>query len=180
MRKSAGDNITFQPLYHCCIHSHRKTYPNKAVEKEKAAWPSKGQGPDKAMIKVPTTWTSRRGRPGQSTEGGHRVCNRGSGTRTAGGQQEDSRRTPGGPEKDTGLASVARGRQQQEENWRTRDKKRTMGGPARPEDKRRTRPGHRARTQSSGARPATLASAFFLRTPAVNCWGGNQQSGHGD
>ena len=137
MRKSAGDNITFQPLYHCCIHSHRKTYPNKAVEKEKAAWPSKGQGPDKAMIKVPTTWTSRRGRPGQSTEGGHRVCNRGSGTRTAGGQQEDTRRTREGhrvsqrgqrtaaaggeledkrQEEDNGRTSAARG-QEEDKTW---------------------------------------------------------------
>ena len=95
MRKSEGD-ITSLSLYHCFIHSHTKTYPDKAVEKEQAAWPSREQGPDKAVIKGPTTCTSKTGRPGQRTRAGHRVCNRG--TRTAGGDQDDTH---------TGFASAA-------------------------------------------------------------------------
>ena len=81
MRRSDGD-ITFQSLYHCCIHIHMNTYPDKAVETGKTAWTSRGQAPDTVVIKGSTRWTSRTGRPGQRTKGGHGVCNRG--TRTAG------------------------------------------------------------------------------------------------
>ena len=56
MRKSEGD-IKFETLHHCCIHSHTKTYLDKAVDKEKAAWPSNGQGPGKAVVKGPPTRT---------------------------------------------------------------------------------------------------------------------------
>ena len=84
MINSEGD-ITFQVLHHGCIRSHAKTYPDKALEKERAAWPSRGQGPDEAVRKG-TTWTSRTRRtqvlqlgtrrtPGQKE--GHRVRQRG-------------------------------------------------------------------------------------------------------
>ena len=58
--------------HHCCIHSRKKkTNPDKAVEKDEkgqTAWPSRGQGPDKALIIGPTTWTSRTHIPGGGKE----------------------------------------------------------------------------------------------------------------
>ena len=52
--------------------------------------------------------------------------------------------------------SVARaGQRGQEDNSRTKE--------GQQQDKRRTRPGHRARPQSSGARPVSVASSFYLR-----------------
>ena len=44
------------------------SYPDKAVEIGQTAWPSRGQGPDKAVIERLITWTSRTGRPGQTTK----------------------------------------------------------------------------------------------------------------
>ena len=43
MRK-ANDDLNFGMLHHCCIHSHTKTYSDKAVEKGK---PKRGQGKDR-------------------------------------------------------------------------------------------------------------------------------------
>ena len=101
---------------------------------------NQGQGPDKVVIKGSTTSTSRTGRPGQRRKGGHGVCNCGR------GQQG----TPGGP---TGFANVA---------TRSRRfmgmgaaKRRTRGG--RDPD---TEPSHRARPQSSGARPVSVAGVL--------------------
>ena len=105
----------------------------------------------------------------RTTTGGHRVGQRGQ--RTKAGPQEE----------DTGLASAARG-QQQDICKRQEDKRRTRGWPARPEDNSRTTPSTRGtrggqgedktRTQRSGARPATVASSFFQeRTPTVDCLG---------
>ena len=69
------------------------------------------------------------------------------GQRTTAGQLLQA---PGGPEEDTGLASAARG--QKEDNCKHQQHNRT------------------SRTQRPGARPATVASSFFLeRTPTVNC-----------
>ena len=146
-RRSDGD-IAFRTLCHCCIRSHMKTYPDKAVEIGETAWPSRGQAPNKTVIKGPTTWTSRTGRPGQTTKEGHGVC--ACGTRTAGNTRrtedhrvrkpDDKNRTKGGEEdkRRTG------GRQGQEKG-----KRRTRAGQKAEEDKT----GHRAGPQSSGAGP---------------------------
>ena len=102
------------------------------MEKEKAASPSRGQGPDKAVIK-----SRQRGQAGQAnlgrTRGGHRVCHHS--TRTAGGDQDTQgsqkwplggrRTTPGGPEKDTGFASMVRG--EHEDNRRTTPEHQVQG-----------------------------------------------------
>ena len=96
----------------------------------------------------------------QTTEPGHRVHGR--------GHKKDKRRTRR-QEEDTEPSQ----RGQQEED-KTDNKRRTRPGHrARPQssrgqenDKRRTRPGHRAgpqRPQSSGARPVSVASSIFLR-----------------
>ena len=62
MRKSE-DDIKFEKLYHCCIHSHKKGYPDKAVEKGKA-----GHGSERLVIEGPTTRTSRTDRPGEGLD----------------------------------------------------------------------------------------------------------------
>ena len=192
MRRSDGDT-TFQSQYHCCIHSHMKAYPDKGVEIGKTAWPSRGQGPDKAAIKGPQC-----GQAGLDKVQIKRRT-RGLGTRTAGGHHNDPQQAwpleAGG-----GQCLPARPEDgQQENNWRTREKKRTRGGqekdkmtrggregqkykrrtqgwPAQPEDnslqdERRTRPGHKGRTQSSGRGQPAWPAPFFLReNPAVNCF----------
>ena len=119
VRRSDGD-IAFRSLCHSCIHSHMKTYPDKAVEIGKTAWPSRGQAPGKTVIDGPTTWTSRTGRPGPTTK------------------------------KDTGFATVAQGQRKTPgrrtwlENVATRSRRKTQCLPARPkdeEDKRRRQGG---------------------------------------
>ena len=52
-------------LKHCITDAFIATYLDKAVDKEKAVWPSSPQGLDKAVEKGPTTWTSRTSRPEQ-------------------------------------------------------------------------------------------------------------------
>ena len=129
------DDIKFETLHHWCIHSHTKTYLDKAVvPHEKAACPSSGLGPDKAVVKGPTTWAlsaqtdpnSRfrqvEAQPGllarptptkpglASTENcfGNKRRTRCASQRTAGGHQEDKKGAQG---------STRRG--QQEDNTHT-------------------------------------------------------------
>ena len=157
MRSSDGD-ITCQSLCHCCIHSRMKT----AVEVGKTAWPSRGQGPDKAMIKKGAhndkqdwrqTWTKDKRRT-RGLPPWHEDSRRFANVAT-----RSRRRTLGGPEKDTGFASAARGDKRQEE-----DKRRTREGQEEDQHGQRTRAGQeedKTRTQSSGARPASVASSLF-------------------
>ena len=78
--RNCADDVKFETLHHCCIHSHAKTSPDKAVEKGKA-----GQGSDKEVIKGLTTRT-RTDRP--SLDKAETVRERGQ--KTAGGQHPDT------------------------------------------------------------------------------------------
>ena len=94
MRKSEGD-ITCQTLYHCCIHSHTKTYPDKAVEREKEedsgfATVARGQQQDE---------TGRTRLANMATRGQEEDTRRIDSTRGR-QQQEDSRRIRRGQQED--------------------------------------------------------------------------------
>ena len=124
-----------------CIHSRVKTYPEKAVEIGKTAWASRAQGPDKALLKWPATWTSKTG-----------FCNRG--TKTAGGHQENphcsqrgleaggrhrfsAARGRGGQEEEIEEDKRGTRRRQEDEEEEEEGERRARG--RREEDKRKTR-----------------------------------------
>ena len=134
VRRSDGD-IAFRSLCHYCIHSHMKTYPDKAVEIGKTAWPSRGQAPGKTVISGPTTCTSRTGRPGlrpwHEDSGEHRGP-----TGLENVATRSRRKTQGSPARPKDEEDKRRRRGGQED-----DKKRTKGG---------RRVGQHSQTTSSG------------------------------
>ena len=154
--RQCADKIKFDVLHR--IHSHTRTYLNKAVEKEKTLWSSRGQGPDKAA------------RPTERTKPGldkNNINCFGNKMRTQGlpVRPKNSRRTPRGHRvhEDTrrtqGLASVGFAKRSQRTGGPEGTGTKTAGGHrAWPKDNWRTRRGQLPDTRS---RPKIAASVVF-------------------
>ena len=175
-------SLKFPMLYHCCIHSRTKTYPDKAVEKQKRLGTRPGQGGDKRADNVDKqdrqTWTKDKRNTGFSTwhEDSRRTPRQTWPLEAGEGHQEDQTRTQVSPARPEDGSS--------KDNWRTRDKKRTRGGQdedktrtaggqekdkrrtrgGQEEDKRRTREGQEEDNNRTGGQDPDIASRPPLQT----------------